>query len=163
MILRDDGHRISKLDENFETGARQPQVFLDGLVGIRDSAHGDDLRTPLSRTQLIPKQLGRLFLDQDATLEIQARGKSKILMGRAGITVHATVLTAAIGVNTRTKTDIRTVIVSNDFSGNITQQYGLWCRLTIQRVIRNEVDPLESILWVMSNATATDTRLETGI
>ncbi len=87
-LLGDDGDRVAELGRHGQAAAGQLQLPFDGLVAVGHAAHGQLLRFPFGRGDLLAEQLGRVFLHHDLRLEIQAGRETEVLMKRAGVTVR---------------------------------------------------------------------------
>ena len=89
VVLGDHAHRIARFHQHLEAAARDAELPLDRLIGIGDAAEHHHLRLPALLRQLLAQELGRVLLDQDAGLEVEAGGEAEVLVGGAGVAVVA--------------------------------------------------------------------------
>ena len=111
---------------NSASTSRQPrrefQPPLDRLIAVGHAAHRDDLRLPLGRGEFLAQQLGRVFLDHDARLEIQAGGEAEILVRGPRVAVDAAVLAAAIRIDAELEADVRAVVAVENRAAMVAEE-----------------------------------------
>src|SRR5690606_23641926 len=109
-VLGDEAHRVPEPSQHLQYGAGDLQLALDGLVGVRDAGDGDALRRPVGRPQTSLQEGGRVALDEDDALEVEAGREAQVLVRRPGVAVGAAVLTAAVWVDADVEADVRAVV-----------------------------------------------------
>ena len=71
VVFGDDTDRISEFRQHLQALPRDAETVFDRLVAVRDGTQGQHLRLPARRPKLLSEKFGRVFLDDDARLEIQ--------------------------------------------------------------------------------------------
>ena len=94
------------------------------MVAVGDAAEGDNFGLPFFRGKLFTQEFGRIFLDHDFGLEIEPGGEAEIFVERAGVTIDAAVLAAAIGIDAGFEADVGAVVVGNDGAGAVFEELG---------------------------------------
>ena len=147
MVLRDDNHGIPELQQHFQAPARKFKPPLDRLIRIGHSTHGDDFRGPSRRRKLFAQQVGRVFLDHDFAFKVQPGGEAQVFMRWPGVTVDASVFTAAIRIDAGFEPDVWAVIVTDDGTGSVLKELrpgqGILFRITFE--IGLEMDFIKAV------------------
>src|SRR5206468_299881 len=138
-----------------QAAARDLELALDGLIWVGDAAHDDDLRRPARRGQLLGQQLGRAVLDEDARLEVEARGEAQVLVRRPREAVDAAVLAAAVGIEARLERHVGAVVARDDRARGVAQKSRARVgALVVGRVgVGDVVDLLEAVGRVLGRAS----------
>ena len=89
---------LEEFGQHLQASARQLEPALDGLVGVRHTAQGNDLGDPAGRGQLLAQQPGRVLFDHDLRFEIQPGRKAEVFVRGPGVAVDAAMFAAAIGI-----------------------------------------------------------------
>jgi hypothetical protein len=70
----------------------------------------------------LAQELRSILFHHDPGFEIQAGGKTKVLVKRAGVAIDAAVLAAAIGIYARFKADVGAVVIRNNLARAVAQE-----------------------------------------
>src|SRR5688572_11581725 len=156
MALRDDGHRIPELSQYLEARAREFEPALHRLIRIGHATEANSLGRPGLREQLLPKERGRVLLDEDPALEIDARRQAEVLVIRPGIAIDAAVLAAAVRVEIDRHPDIGAVVVTQDALRGIPVDLRRSRRVLVVIVdaLADESESLETPGWIPGRAAA---------
>ena len=82
---------------------------------------------------------GACEFDHDFGLEIKSRGKTKIFVRGTGVTVNAAMLAAAIRIQARPETNVRTVIVGNGRLAVINKKLRAWQHIFLRIPVSDPV------------------------
>ena len=127
--------------KHFEDGTRDFVRALDGLVGIGDGAQRYYLGLVALGRQFALQHLGGVGLGIQLGLEIEAGGMAEIAVRGTRITIDATVLAPAIGIDRLLERNIRAIIARDDALGRLDHHLRLQ-RLKIARLIPPIVERL---------------------
>src|SRR5206468_71631 len=129
--------------QHLETTERDLQLFFNRLIRVCYATHYERLRVPVLRFQFGAQQLGRIRFHHDFAFKIEAGRKTEVFVCRPGVTVNATMLASAIGIETCLKTDIGADVTSDDRLGSVTK---ILCSAAGPLVsVRVDVDNIEVI------------------
>jgi len=100
------------------------------------------------------QELGRVLLDHDLALEIQAGREAEVLVGGPGVTIDTTMLAAAIWIDAGLETNVRAVVVGDNALAVIAQELRSEEGLVLFRRVRVgfEMDFLEAVRRVCRSA-----------
>ena len=73
----------------------------------------------------LPKQVGRLVLDENLRLEVETRAESQVFVAGSGIAIRAAVLATAIRVQAKAEGDIRALVFGDDALRPVGEEQGL--------------------------------------
>ena len=108
--LRDDEHRVARLDEHLEQRARHTEAALERLPGIGRDADRDRLRTVARLRERLPKEPRRVALDVQPTLEVEPGRVPEPRVTRSREAVDAAVLAAAVGIDRAIEMQVRRLV-----------------------------------------------------
>ena len=97
--LGDDGHRVAVALQHLQQLSGDAVLFLNRLVRVGIGAQCD-AAAGIARARQLPLELGRgIALVREPGFKVDPRRQVEVGVGRAGIAVDATVLTALVGVD----------------------------------------------------------------
>ena len=113
---------LLKSRQHLQDRARDLELALDRLVGIGVGAHRHHVGPVLGRGELGGQQLGRLRLEQDPGLEIEAGRQAEIGVGRPREAIDAAVLAAAIGIDRAVERHVGRGVAREDGARGVARQ-----------------------------------------
>lgn len=112
--LGDDGERVPILLQHLQYLACQARFTIDRLVGVCVATDVDRLAAIARRIQLLAQQGGRIGLEEQFALEIDAGRQAHIGVRGSRVTIGAAVLAPAIRVDRAVELDVGTGVARDD-------------------------------------------------
>src|SRR5207253_874171 len=133
-------------------------LALGGLIRIGVGAERDRLADVARMAELLVEEFSGVRLVEDLGLEVEARRKIHVGMGRPCEAVAAAVLAAAIRIDRLREADVRRVVPGDDRAGGLADVFGIGMArrvfLEIPAVVESDLGAGLEAAWRVDAGTA---------